>query len=135
MKTIITFLLASVIPFMVKAYTGDGTYYGAGGAGEKGSCMLPRYFNGVTMTVAMNKEQYDNGMACGKCVVIRGEGIGLGTKPIIGPIYATIDNECPECKFGDVDLGMDGDGRFLIEWDFIPCEEVPSHFRRRLRVG
>jgi len=125
--------LCIFVPYTM-GFSGDGTYYGAGGAGEKGSCLLPRLFNGIPVTVALNHEQFGNGDKCGKCVLIRGEGIGLGTKPIIGPIYATIDNECPECKFGDLDLGMDGDGRFQIEWEFFPCESIPYPHRKYLRL-
>ena len=131
MKNIL--ILFSSFLCLVSGFEGDGTYYGQGGAGQAGSCMLPRSFNGILNTVAINAEQYDNGAMCGKCVVVRGEGIGLGTKPIIGPIYATIDNLCPECKYGDIDLGLEGDGRFRINWDFISCNDIPYHARRQLR--
>lgn len=114
------------------SFDGDGTFYGDGGAGEKGACMLKRGFNGVATTVAMNKAQYDNGRSCGKCVTISGQGVGLGQTPIIGPILATIDNECPECKFGDIDLGLGGDGRWRISWDFIDC---PVKTNLNLRTG
>jgi hypothetical protein len=113
-------------------YRGEGTFYGEGGAGETGSCMLNRNFNGIPITVAINNDQYEGGKSCGKCVVVRGQGIGSGMTPIIGPIYATIDNVCPECKFGDIDLGLDGDGRFQIIWEFIPCNSIP-HNRKYLR--
>lgn len=127
----ITILL--LLSSCVNGFQGDGTYYGEGGAGEAGACMLPRNFNGIRNTVAINHAQFEDGLACGKCVVIRGEGIGLGTKPIYGPIYATIDNLCPECKDGDVDLGLAGDGRFRITWDFIPCVEIPFSEKAKLR--
>jgi hypothetical protein len=83
--------------------------------------MLQRGFNGVGVTVAINAAQWDGGAACGKCVRITGSGEGLGTTPIYGPLFATIDNLCPECKFGDIDLGLGGDGRWRIDWDFVPC--------------
>jgi len=102
-------------------FYGDGTFYGAGGAGEHGSCMLPVMFNSIPFTVAINIEQYENGGVCGKCVEFQGFGEGLGMTPILGPYKATIDNVCPECHFGDLDLGMDGDGRWRIQWDFVPC--------------
>jgi hypothetical protein len=44
--------------------------------------------------------------------------------PIVGPIFATVDNECPECKYGDVDFGLGGDGRWRIQWDFVDCSEA-----------
>ena len=40
---------------------------------------------------------------------------------MLGPLYATIDNVCPECKYGDIDLGLDGDGIWKMSWDFIDC--------------
>lgn len=106
------------------AFEGDGTFYGSGGAGESGACMLKKGFNGVGVTCAMNKEDYMNGAVCGRCVRITGRGEGAGMTPILGPIYATIDNECPECKKGDVDLGLGGDGRWRISWDYVPCDEA-----------
>lgn len=99
----------------------QGTFYGAGGAGKAGACMLNPGFNGVGLTVAMNSAQFDGGMSCGKCIMATGTGSGLGTTPLMGPIYATIDNLCPECKYGDVDFGLGGDGRWQINWDFIDC--------------
>lgn len=86
--------------------------------------MLPVGFNDVAMTVAVNPFQWEDGMSCGKCVVVYGTGKGLGMTPIFGPIFATIDNLCPECKDGDIDFGMEGDGRWDITWDFIDCGEA-----------
>jgi len=119
-------LLAILTPLYALAYNGEGTFYGAGGAGESGACMLPRGFNGVLNTVAINPFQYENGGACGKCVEVRCEGQGIGTLPPPPVLFATIDNLCPECKDGDVDLGLYGDGRWAITWEFVPCH-------RRLR--
>lgn len=125
------YLLYFMIGTFVKAYEGDGTFYGAGGHGAEGACMLQPGFNNVAITAAMNREQYAGGASCGKCVLITGKGEGSGMTPIIGPILATIDNECPECKFGDVDLGLSGDGRWRITWDFVEC----PHNKPNLRQG
>jgi hypothetical protein len=95
----------------------QGTYYGAGGNGNRGACMIS--VGGPT--VAINQAQWAGGSNCGKCVRITGQGAGAGANPIYGPIYAIIDNECPECKFGDIDMGLNGDGRWRITWDFVPC--------------
>lgn len=46
--------------------------------------------------------------AC-SCVRITGTGNGngaAGATPILGPLYAVVDNECPECHYGDIDLGL-----------------------------
>jgi hypothetical protein len=36
---------------------------------------------------------------------------------------AIVDNMCPECKSGDLDLGEGGDGRWPLTWSIIPCPE------------
>jgi hypothetical protein len=70
----------------------QATFYGAGGSGDKGACMHSPGFNGVGITVAMNVEQYEEGSACGKCIVARGTGSGAGVTPVLGPVYATVCN-------------------------------------------
>jgi hypothetical protein len=112
---------------MSQMKNGDGTFYGQGGAGKQGSCLLDRGFNGVSITCAMNPHDYGDGSSCGRCVRIIGEGNGVGMTPIIGPLYATIDNLCPECKDGDVDLGLGGDGRWRIQWNFVSCQEARTN--------
>lgn len=114
-------VLAPLLSQTLAAFEGEATFYGAGGAGDKGACLHSPGFNGVGITVAMNAEQYADGGACGKCIVARGAGAGAGSTPVLGPIYATVDNQCPECKFGDVDFGLGGDGRWRITWDFVDC--------------
>jgi len=102
-------------------FKGDGTFYGAGGHGALGACMLDPGFNGIGVTVAINRDQWDGGLSCGKCVRIQPSSLGIGMTPLLDEIVATIDNLCPECIFGDIDIGMAGDGRWQIEWDFVPC--------------
>ena len=118
---------------------GEGTFYGHGGAGKNGACMLNTGFNGVSTTVALNPVHYAGGQACGKCIKAWGSGEGSGMTPLKGPIYATVDNVCPECKSGDVDFGMGGDGRWKIQWQFVGCEEArfggsPHYLRSRHRA-
>ncbi|GAB5029888.1 barwin-related endoglucanase [Nannochloropsis oceanica] len=131
----IAFLLA--FASSASAFSGQSTFYGAGGAGQGGACMLPRGFNGVGVTVAMNQAQYEG--SCGKCIKLTGQGDGLGGTPVIGPIFATVDNLCPECSFGDIDLGLGGDGRWQTQWDFVDCGMAASAWsqlpggRRNLR--
>jgi len=91
--------------------------------------MLERGFNGVSVTVAMNPVHYQQGSGCGKCIKAWGKGDGVGMTPIVGPIYATIDNLCPECKPGDVDFGLGGDGRWKIQWEFVECKEARENSR------
>lgn len=28
---------------------------------------------------------------------------------------------CPECSYGDIDLNLDGNGRWSVEWYAVPC--------------
>ena len=106
-------ILSSVV-----AYNGDLTFYGAGGNGVNGACQIHVSGN----TVAINPYQYENGAACGKCILVQPSSTGLGMTPILEPIFATIDNLCPECKHGDVDLGLGGDGRWQSSWEFVNCQ-------------
>lgn len=32
-----------------------------------------------------------------------------------------VSDKCPECKDGDLDFAMAGDGRWDIKWKFVPC--------------
>ena len=34
---------------------------------------------------------------------------------------AIIDNRCPECAHGSVDMGESGDGRWPVTWHVIDC--------------
>jgi len=110
----------------VVAFDGDMTFYGSGGAGVGGACQMN--VQGTT-TVAINPYQYEGGGACGRCILINPSTAGSGGTPITESIFATIDNLCPECKSGDVDLGLGGDGRWQSSWEFVSC----GRRRRRLR--
>ena len=45
------------------------------------------------------------------------QGDGLGTTPIPGAwTMAMVDNECPECAYGSLDLALEGNGRWKVEW-------------------
>jgi hypothetical protein len=133
-KNIFWFFILLFIEIKAVITNGDGTYYGRDGAGEKGICMLPRNFNNVKLTVAVAPDLFQNGQSCGKCLKIWGEGNGLGTTPLLGPYFATIDNLCPKCKSGDIDFGLEGNGRWLIHWDFISCQEARNHNLRGLLI-
>jgi len=113
--------ISILLPFSQSSFEGQATFYQIQPRSEFGACMLPKNFNNISNTVAMNAPQYENGLVCGKCVLIHPKGTGIGMTPIVEPIFATIDNECPECNFGDIDIGLPGDGRWEIKWDFVPC--------------
>lgn len=100
-------------------YAGEGTQYGgiAGSAG--GHCGIP-VASGDIYHAAMNHEQYAASQACGACVRI------LGPK---GEATVKIVDECPECKYGDIDVTTGvfpqladlKDGRIKITWQYVPC--------------
>lgn len=107
-------------------FTGEGTYYGGGP--YTGNCAirapLPAGVYAGRLPVAINDKQYDG--ACGACVRIKGAGVGSGADPITGVIEGYISDRCPECKHGDLDLTGGKDGRWDIEWEFVPC--TPSKY-------
>lgn len=69
--------------------------------------------------VAMNNEQYASGLVCGSCI----EGVmRIGDQATY--FDAIVDNNCPEYKFGDLDMGESGDGRWHVEWSFVNCPKL-----------
>jgi expansin (peptidoglycan-binding protein) len=104
-----------------KTFFGDGTYYGSTDGG--GNCAinnpLPSIYAGMT-PVAINNPQYDG--SCGACLIVRGTGAGSGANPIsTKPFRAFVSDRCPECQFGDLDLASNGDGRWKVKWEYVPC--------------
>jgi expansin (peptidoglycan-binding protein) len=99
-------------------HTGEATFYGI--AGEGGNCMLPSPAPWDTMAGAMNKTDYRNSEVCGACVIVTGQ---------TGSALIRINDQCPECKVGDIDLtpnaferiGPKTLGRMPISWHFTPC--------------
>ncbi|KAL3144188.1 hypothetical protein ABBQ32_003969 [Trebouxia sp. C0010 RCD-2024] len=111
---------------------GDGTSYGSGqdyqGTCSYGSNMantndLP-WSSGLSMTVAMNDDQFGSSVACGMCVTFQGTGSGIGTMPIPGGgdwLTALVTNRCPECARGALDQAINGNGRWGVQWYATPC--------------
>lgn len=95
-------------------HTGQATFYSDTTFGH---CGFPtsqqQYYHG-----AMNHEDYDTAASCGTWVHISGP---------LGEVTAFIDDECPECKKGDIDLGPRTfavigdlkDGRIPISWRYV----------------
>lgn len=95
-------------------HTGQATFYSDTTFGH---CGFPtsqqQYYHG-----AMNHEDYDTAASCGTWVHITGP---------LGEVTAFIDDECPECKKGDIDLGPRTfvvigdlkDGRIPISWRYV----------------
>jgi len=101
---------------------GDGTYYGAQN-GKGGACSIfprPAFMSGLS-TVAINSPQWMGSSTCGMCVQVTGTGKGSGSNPITGTFIAVVDDLCPECKTGSLDLARNGDGRWGVNWVAVDC--------------
>lgn len=104
-----------------QTHTGQGTFYGYGGGGN---CSLPKP-TGI-LTVAMNTADYNTAQACGACI----EVTNLNT---LQKVTARVDDRCPECAAGDVDLSQEAfakispieAGRIPISWRYVSCS-APS---------
>lgn len=145
------FLLATLFLYYIYAdpvagpFYGDGTYYTSQGI-FNGHCSydltdslkLP-FITNVDVTAAMNKQQYANGSACGMCLVFRGLDRGCttcGSTPFSTQWKtAIITDECPKCKYGDIDFAMNGDGRWKIEWYQVECVVGKSNLHYGLKVS
>ena len=119
-----------------KSYVGDYTFYGAGsdaaGAcsfGKSNSNSLP-WSSDTQTTIALNQPQYGDSAPCGMCVQFEGLGSGLGLTPIpTSPQFGIINNVCPECKPGDCDLAINGDGRWLGRYTPVQCAVGETAFQ------
>ncbi len=116
---------------------GDGTYYTPKFPGA-GHCILhtpvPRNMQGM-LTVAMNKNQYSGSKTCGMCIELTGHGEGKGWKPINGTRVAMVNNGCPGCEWGSVDLDEDGGGRWEVEWIAVECPTQGENLVYKFRGG
>jgi len=110
-------------------YKGEGTYYGATGAGN---CSFDQGINNL-MVGAMNRDQYNGSNACGMCASVKGPN---------GSVEILITDQCPECKWGDIDLSEQAfekiadkvAGRVPIEWKYIPCS-INSNIAYKYKEG
>ncbi len=102
----------------------QGTYYGdngwagwcAGNVPNEGKPWPPAGGQYGTL-VALNLPQFDNGAHCGRKLMYRGlnpDCTTCGGSPVTTDWKpAQVTNLCPECKFGDLDQGIGGDGRCI----------------------
>ena len=99
------------------------------------SCAGPMHANGTKNTITkiffktlshtlINGPQFGDAVTCGTCIHACYNDLGLGKGERC--FDAIIDNVCPECAMGDLDLGEDGDGRWAMEWEPIVCGGVLS---------
>lgn len=97
-------------------HEGDGTFYQYT---EGGNCSFPPP---AILTAAMNTTDYDGAKACGGCILV--------TNPANGKsVQVRIDDRCPECAPGDVDLDQEAfakiadlvQGRIPVRWKYVAC--------------
>lgn len=108
-----------------RTYTGEGTFYGATGAG---ACSFEA--GSDRMIAAMNHTDYENSQACGAYLAVTGpNGVTIRIK---------IVDECPECRPGDLDLSAEAfaklanpsAGRIRISWTLLsPALSGPVAYR------
>lgn len=132
-KVILICLLNALCYKQIQSYNGDATGYGGGepNSGVNGYCgftELPKFH------VALNAQQWNNSLDCGRCVSIL-----YKDSP---PVTAMVTNFCPECKSGDLDLHADlysalikqSPGREKIKWDFVNCPNSMIEENIKLKV-
>ncbi|EIE27433.1 hypothetical protein COCSUDRAFT_39101 [Coccomyxa subellipsoidea C-169] len=126
-------------PDLIVEMSASGTYYGQqDGQNDGGACAFGKSFSnslglswreGVQTYIALNRAQYNNSQACGQCLMYRGLGAGIGMLPIPSEWqFGLVDNVCPECAYGSIDLDKNGDGRWKVEWYPIPCNVGEGKF-------
>ena len=94
--------------------SGEGTFYGATGAGNCSFDATPQDL----MVAAMNASDYAGAAACGEYVTVTGPR---------GSVTVRIVDQCPECQSGDIDLSAEAfaliaepsAGRVPISWQIV----------------
>jgi len=101
-------------------HSGDGTFYSYGGGGN---CSFPK--DDALLTVAMNAVDYDGSAACGAMIKVTSQNTGAS-------VNVRVDDQCPECKKGDVDLDQKAfaqidsisEGRIPVTWHYIANDQA-----------
>jgi len=115
---------SNVRSLYASTFSGEGTYYND--AAGMVSCQIPRNDlppagQNSDMLGALNVQQYFGSAACGMCFRLTGSGQGLGNDPIVGDNIVYINDLCPACHAGDIDVAAQGDGRWDIQIRAVPC--------------
>lgn len=118
----------------------QGTYYGYRQRGF-GHCSYHFHNFGTAAgyrgtPLAINSAQYTGTGVCGMCVKYKGKGQGAGGNPVDDTWQdGFICDQCPECKFGDLDQQKGGDGRWKIDWYPVQCPVGSSKFQYGYQGG
>lgn len=100
-------------------FTGKATYYNFVG---RGNCAFKAPSKPV-LTAAINTPQYAGSELCGACLEV------VGAK---GSVTVRVEDRCPGCPFGSLDLSMTAfatiddlaKGRIPIKWRVVPCRDT-----------
>ena len=46
-----------------------------------------------------------------------------------------VNNRCPECAHGDIDVNVAGDGRWKARWYAVPCNVGDTKLNYKVRKG
>ncbi len=104
-------------------FSGDITSYGAMPENQFCGFKKESWNYGELLTGAINMEQVDNSLTCGMCAMVEYKD----KREII-----LLDNLCPECKKGDIDLshqawkkivGDENYSRYKAKWSFVDCDK------------
>lgn len=71
--------------------------------------------------VSISGVEWADSLACGVCLEINGTGNGEGATPFTGSYQAIVTNVCDVCEKDNFSVFGDGDGRWEIEYDYVPC--------------
>jgi expansin (peptidoglycan-binding protein) len=104
-------------------HTGRATFYYVDKG--RGSCGLPSSDPWDTLSAAMNNPDFHNSEVCGACAMVTGP---------IDSVLLRINDRCPGCKSGDLDLTTTAfkrianikSGTVPIAWHFAPCPPADS---------
>lgn len=100
-------------------FTGKATYYNFTG---HGNCAFKAPSKPV-LTAAINTPQYAGSELCGACLEVQGSK---------GSVLVRVEDRCPGCPFGSLDLSMTAfatidelaKGRIPIKWRVVPCRDT-----------
>lgn len=115
------------------SHSGEATFYDPNG---NGNCSFGTSVLGRDIA-ALNNPDYNLAAWCGACAEVTGPK---------GKITVFIQDRCPECKSGDLDLNPEAfdkiadhaAGRVKITWNFVSCDvtgPVKYHFKEGSSAG
>ncbi|CAH0478943.1 unnamed protein product [Peronospora belbahrii] len=137
-RLVTVLLLNASYSCLVKAYEGYGTVYSLSSPFD-GNCNFMSWpKDAVTKYAALNAEQWDETMNCGRCAKVSCTDASCTGQSEI--VY--IMDQCPGCAYGDLDLssdvfeGITGQSytKLSIEWMFVDCP-ITNNVQFCLKTG